>query len=143
MRAALEMHRTFGYFEEREPKVLENSARTSVKWSSLLVFLFEVGVSEEPPCATLSAGERSAGGFFCPASTLIRCTAACADSMRAATFTLYGVSVAARDVNPRSYVEARIQRREGERGVGHACDDNRQRSEMSRHTGSSLSSVHG
>ena len=53
MRAALEMHRTLAYFEEREPKVLENSARISVKWSSLLVFLFEEGVSVGPPCATL------------------------------------------------------------------------------------------
>ena len=55
MRAALEMHRTLAYFAEREPKVLENSARISVKCASLPVFLFEEGVSEGPPCATLPA----------------------------------------------------------------------------------------
>ena len=55
MRAALEMHRTLAYFEEREPKVLENSARISVKCASLLMFLFEEGVSEGPPCTTLPA----------------------------------------------------------------------------------------
>ena len=62
MRAALEMHRTLEYFEEREPKVLENSARISVKWSPLLVFLVKEGVSEGPPCATLSAESVAQGG---------------------------------------------------------------------------------
>ena len=49
MRTALEMHRTLAYFEEREPKVLENSARISVKCASLLVFLFEEEISVGPP----------------------------------------------------------------------------------------------
>ena len=49
MRAALEMHRTLEYFEEREPKVVENSARTSVEWSSLLVLLIMEGATRNSP----------------------------------------------------------------------------------------------
>ena len=83
IRVAPEMHRTFGYFEEREPKVLENSARTSLKWSSLLVFLFEDSVSRELPHITLSVRERNVGEFCCQACTQTQFFVVSADGTRA------------------------------------------------------------
>ena len=54
MRADLEMHRMLENLEEREPNVLENSARISVNCSSPVGFLLEERVTRNPPALRLT-----------------------------------------------------------------------------------------